>query len=458
MSFLIIPLTLALILMLKSFQPVRGWWDSALKNPIISVLITLSFIATFLGGTALEASGGIAGTERILRLLVIIIIFFIALKSIAAKPQSFRNAGPSAKIMLLFGLVAMTSSLYSFDAIITIWKSIELLTVILAGFAIAGRIKSIATLNILMLIILFLVISAGLGALLTPQHAFANLQLSSSIVLRGTSPSINSNTLTQFAALLAVMLFTLRLYKVREYKNISTLVLIGISITIMLLGHSRTSIFSGILAIIMVFYFSKQRALLIIATGVGAIGFLVSDFLVQYITRGQSTEVFTSMSGRTNFWTEVWSYVVESPYIGYGYYAAQRELFYTSSIDNSYLEVLLGLGFIGLFVFVLHVVINGIMISQYIFKRNIPILQKIIVLQLATLYISLLVRSFTGPTFQILHPNLIMYMLLCISIPALLRLKTDSITKNTEPENIDPQDHTNSRILRYKTRGTHKQQ
>lgn len=427
MSFLIIPLTLALLIMLKSFQPVRGWWDSARKNQTISVLITLSFIATFLGGTALEASGGIAGTERILRLLVIIIMLFIALRSIATKPHSFRNAGPSAKIMLLFGLVAMASSLYSFDAIITLWKSIELLTVILAGFAIAGRIKSIddiqAALNILMLIMLFLITSAGLGALLTPHDAFVKLQLSSSIVLRGTSPTINPNTLTQFAALLAVMLFTSRLNKVSEYKNISTLVLIGISIIIMLLGHSRTSIFSGILAVMMVLYFSRQRILLIIASGVGAIGFLATDFLLQYISRGQSTELFTSMSGRTNFWTEVWGYVVESPYIGYGYYAAQRELFYTSSVDNSYLEVLLGLGFIGLFVFVLHVVINSIMISQYIFKRNIPILQKIIGIQLATLYISLLVRSFTGPTFQILHPNLIMYMLLCVSIPALIRLK-----------------------------------
>ena len=40
-----------------------------------------------------------------------------------------------------------------------------------------------------------------------------------------------------------------------------------------------------------------------------------------------------------------------------------------------------------------------------------------------SIYILLVVRSITGSTFQVIHPNLVMYMFLLVSIEAYARIK-----------------------------------
>jgi O-antigen ligase len=75
--------------------------------------------------------------------------------------------------------------------------------------------------------------------------------------------------------------------------------------------------------------------------------------VVEFIYRGQNKIAFLSLSGRTEFWPIVWNEINKSPFVGHGYYAAQRIGLGVSSVDNTYLEGNMGVGIIGLFILLL---------------------------------------------------------------------------------------------------------
>jgi O-antigen ligase len=71
---------------------------------------------------------------------------------------------------------------------------------------------------------------------------------------------------------------------------------------------------------------------------------------VEFFRRGQNEGLFLSFSGRTYWWTYGWNKFLESPLAGYGAYAGGRFAALanisgsTSSLHNTYLELLLGAG------------------------------------------------------------------------------------------------------------------
>jgi O-antigen ligase len=80
----------------------------------------------------------------------------------------------------------------------------------------------------------------------------------------------------------------------------------------------------------------------------------IGDILAEFFRRGQSDELFASLSGRTNWWDLGFYYLQQRPVLGYGAYAGSRfvvlsALGYdlTSSIHNAWLEILLGSGIVG---------------------------------------------------------------------------------------------------------------
>ena len=83
------------------------------------------------------------------------------------------------------------------------------------------------------------------------------------------------------------------------------------------------------------------------------------DTFVQFFMRGQDPEYFANLSGRTVMWARGIEVLKESPILGFGGYAGSRFAVLTklgiykgSSILNTWLEILLGVGIIGaVFVF-----------------------------------------------------------------------------------------------------------
>ncbi len=189
----------------------------------------------------------------------------------------------------------------------------------------------------------------------------------------------------------------------------------------MLLSRSRTSIFAGVAGILAVVFFSGRTTLFWASAATMSSLWFFSDAVIAYIRRGQSQELFTSMSGRTPFWETIWPQVLESPIIGSGYYAAQRKLFGVSSVDNTYLEVLLGLGIIGLTIFLIPIGLTAVALIKARPSPGQSSPEARLWFQLLALFILLFVRSLTGPSFETLHWNLVMFMVLIVSVSALRR-------------------------------------
>ena len=80
----------------------------------------------------------------------------------------------------------------------------------------------------------------------------------------------------------------------------------------------------------------------------------LGDYFWQFFLRGQSEELFFSLSGRIYYWTETLPFIQASPLIGYGAYAAGRFLVASgfnptlSSLHGTWPEVLIGTGVLGL--------------------------------------------------------------------------------------------------------------
>jgi O-antigen ligase len=88
-------------------------------------------------------------------------------------------------------------------------------------------------------------------------------------------------------------------------------------------------------------------SLLILASRAG-------DLLGAYFLRGQTPELFASLSGRVDWWEAGWQAFMTSPLTGLGAYTARFAVLAkigeseTSTIHNTYLEVLVGTSFWGL--------------------------------------------------------------------------------------------------------------
>ena len=68
------------------------------------------------------------------------------------------------------------------------------------------------------------------------------------------------------------------------------------------------------------------------------------------------------------------------------------------------------------------------MITGWGFLLSIPVRKdlpayKLLWLELMSLFIIILVRSFTAPSFQVMHPALVMFMVLIVCVAALRRLR-----------------------------------
>jgi O-antigen ligase len=428
MAYAVVLGSLLALALLGLSDPVRQWWASARARIAPSAVLVTAMAVPFLGsstiGVAEEALGAANGI-RLVRALVLLILLITSALGILRDTRALQYAGGAALWMLAYGGLAMASAMYSVSSFVSAWKGFEVFVLVLTGVYLAGLLRNTqdveSLLNTLWLVLLFLVLTALAGAALNPAEAFYR-QLWGATVLSGVYPQINPNSLTEYSALLVVVCVVRLFRPCPRKRSLGTWVVLGLALTAMLLAHSRTSIFAAAAAILAVVFFSGRTTLFWASAATMSSVWFFSEAVSAYIRRGQPHELFTSMSGRTQFWETVWSRFLDSPIIGYGFYAAQRKLFGVSSIDNTYLEVLLGLGILGLTVFLIPIGLTALALIKTRPSRDQSSPEAQLWIQLLVLFLLLFVRSLTGPSFEVLHWNLVMFMVLIVSVSALSRL------------------------------------
>jgi O-antigen ligase len=111
------------------------------------------------------------------------------------------------------------------------------------------------------------------------------------------------------------------------------------------------------LGLFMVLLLRRRLGLLTVVGLAGAVLLSVTSaetVLQQAVLRGQSVEMFRSLSGRVNWWAPAWEAFRDNPLLGLGGYAAGRfgvldaiGATEPSSLHNAWLEVLVGVGLVG---------------------------------------------------------------------------------------------------------------
>jgi O-antigen ligase len=201
-----------------------------------------------------------------------------------------------------------------------------------------------------------LLISTWVGVILFPGEALLPSRGTISYTIKGVAPSLNGNTVAFYAAVVALDAICAVLEK--QPSRLPLLLrwgwILAVLITLVV-AQSRTSLVGLILALLTYLFITKRLALLfflVLISAVGLFGLGAYQGFESYFMRGQSTELFTSLSGRAGGWELAWEMFKQSPWVGHGFAAAARLNILgvggASTLHGSIFDVIVGVGLIGL--------------------------------------------------------------------------------------------------------------
>jgi len=366
---------------------------------------------------------------RILRVLIIIFLFFIAAKYFLATTTTQiigMLKGPLGWY-LFYGLIAMLSFVYSVQPLMSLWKGFEVTVSVMMAIYVYSRLKSYndikAFWQLNILIIAILVCSAYIGIIITPSKALVQMQQINFYVLAGVYPPINPNSLAQIASILCIISFVR--FTLFHKSKLFYLTIILLTIPVLYLSYARTSLIALLVSIIFVLMFSKRYSFLFIGIVVISLCIFlpVKVSFIQYFEKGTSLYTF---SGRLLRWPAALDLFSKSPLNGYGFYVASRVIYSSivevesaSTTDNTYFDILLSVGIIGFVPFVM-------MLYSYT-KKIIYVLRKKFKnfmsfnLEIISVSIIIMFKSLTGPSINILHFSLIIMLACIVCLMALSR-------------------------------------
>ncbi len=401
----------------------KSWLHSIKDKPIITLFIFCLILSIFLGSPRglIDISKNPVDSIRLTRIILLLVTTFASYLYIFFGAIHHSN-GYAIKSFLLYSFLAMFSSAYSAYPLFTLWKGFEVFAFASFGLMLGRYLKSLEDLqdliNIISFFLLFLIISALLNGIIMPNEAFVKLKASNSFsfILHGSFPLLNANTLTQLSGIVALISLNNFLNHYKIIDKLSFFFIYFLATIILLLSHSRTSLLAYFITFMLIILIYNKKKLFIFLTWITSIAIisgLISKIVLPYIYRGQSQTLFLSLSGRTEFWPLVWNKFLQSPLFGYGFYTAQRFTWGVGSVDNTYLEVLIGLGLIGFIVFIVPLVNISILLLKTYFNLN---NNKFLWTNFAILFIFLFIRSLTGPSFQVLHIDMLCYVILMVTL------------------------------------------
>jgi len=202
-----------------------------------------------------------------------------------------------------------------------------------------------------------LLVSVWLGALLWPAEALQSSPGFISVQLQGVAPQISDNGVGHLSAILSLIALSRLLRRPPSRAGGAFYALLfALGLTTMAVAQTRSAILGFLLGVALLLYFSgriKSIAFIALAA-VLLYSFTSADILAeQYLQRGQSTDSFNTLSGRTVWWGETWQAFVKAPWTGMGAFTARFTVLeklgdlQVSTVHNTYLETLVGVGISG---------------------------------------------------------------------------------------------------------------
>jgi len=283
-------------------------------------------------------------------------------------------------MLLLYGMVALVSStlVSSSVSFYSMWKGIEVTTVAVVMTAVLTSREpqraALAAYRLIVVLMSCLLVLYALEAAIWPGEAFTDSRGVVPVILRGVMPITQQNALGFYSAVVALAAIAGFSRVTGAGARIALLVLLAVALGELILAQSRTSVVGFVLALLAYLVFSGRvkatLALILVAVG-GAMAWGLSELVLDYLRRGQSDELVTTLSGRTVGWQRAWELFKESPVIGHGYVASARteilgNLFSggMSTLHGALFDVLVGVGLLGLTPWLTAVIVAGLRVLR----------------------------------------------------------------------------------------------
>jgi O-antigen ligase len=261
--------------------------------------------------------------------------------------------------LVLCAIMSLASTAWSVYPMWTLYKSVEylidlaLLAAILTAVRNAEDLKSLFDLTWFLAGLLLLTV--WLGLFLRPDVALVPGVGLIGVQIQGVVPSISANGVGDLGGTLLLVAGTRLLFR-NHHRSLYWMVLLAALPTVVF-AQSRSPATAALLGLLAVLILARRFGLLILVGVAGAalISLSSAEAVVhQAFLRGQSPELFYSLSGRVGWWIYAWEVFRGSPFLGLGGYAGARFAVLgplgateVSSIHNAWLEILLGVGLIG---------------------------------------------------------------------------------------------------------------
>ena len=236
-----------------------------------------------------------------------------------------------------------------------------------------------------------------------------------------------ANGMSQIASVLALFGISRSLATRQPERKLMYLLLSGLALVVLLVSYSRTSIAIFGFLLLLLLARSRRYVALVLLTGTILAALLsLGPQLALYTLRGQDVETFLTLTGRLNYlWVAGVSVFLASPWIGHGYYYATTYLLplalvdsydvTLSNVDNTFLEVAMNLGLVGLGLFLVIWISSSYHVGVVLLRKahmwRIPMVREAILFIFATF-----IRSWVNPTIAYHHWNTFTFLMALVIV------------------------------------------
>jgi O-antigen ligase len=263
-------------------------------------------------------------------------------------------------LLLLYGVVAMISSMYVPQySLYSMWKGFEVVVDVMVIMAIISYKHAQGSVRIAYNVILVLagalLVAYWLEAAIVPSSAFLPSRGLLPFAMQGVMPVMNGNAFGFLSAVVAFAAWCRFARRTSARSGLMWAVATVWAMGTLILAQSRTSLI-GLAAAFCIYLVLERRfvSLIMLLSAIALITALTqfSEVATQYFVRGQSNQLFSSLSGRTQAWGAAFALFQQAPITGHGFAAAARlEILGpggASNLHGAVFDVLVGVGLLGL--------------------------------------------------------------------------------------------------------------
>ncbi len=412
---------------------------------IFSIVIWYKFDTNLQPGT-------LGNTANIYRIVLVAGAGLFAIHGLFRNVQNLVFSVNTPIIMLfIYGIVAFLSSLLvPENAFYSMWKSIEINIDVLAMIGILAASRSVngplTAYRWLMIYNTIMLVFVVVGAFISPAEAFRPSRGVIPYFIQGHTPILNPNTVGFICVQLVIHNLAVFIRSPSRLRKYLAIIFFLISVATLIFAQSRTATAGMLLGLITYLYFDNKRLIAASLVILGSIVMLFTsgaEMVSDYLQRGQSVELMTSLSGRTHGWNAAWEMFQQSPWTGHGFAAAARtEILGTgssaaSTLHGAFFDVIVGVGVFGAIPWVIAIILLLNRMMMLTVKRRTWIRdqsQRSIHAEFCAITVVLAIRAATSSGIS-MHDHAFM-LLLCIIGYAYTA--TLSSTKNQKQQHGQP--------------------